>query len=144
MDNLTELQRSKCMSNIKRRDTKVEIVFRKAIWREGIRGYRIDVSLPGRPDIYFPKFELAVFIDGCFWHKCPQCYSEPKSKKNYWLPKIKNNVDRDRKNEKRLKDMGIIVIRYWEHEIKNELSKTIEKFINSFKEIKSKYEKRIT
>lgn len=140
MDNLTEAQRSKCMSHIKRRDTKVEVIFRKAIWNQGIRGYRIDVNLPGRPDIYFPRYEIAVFIDGCFWHKCPECYSEPKSNKEYWLPKIERNASRDRINEEKLNDLGIIVIRFWEHEIKKDLDKTIAKFNNLLTEIKSKYE----
>jgi len=140
MDNLTEIQRSKCMSHIKRRDTKVEVIFRKAIWNQGVRGYRIDVNLPGRPDIYFPKYKIAVFIDGCFWHKCPECYSEPKSNKEYWLPKIDNNVNRDRKNEKKLKDLDIVVVRYWEHEISNDLDKIVREFIRLFADIKSKFE----
>lgn len=144
MDNLTKNQRKKCMSHIKRRDTKIEVVFRKAIWNRGVRGYRIDVNLPGKPDIFFPKYKIAVFIDGCFWHKCPLCYSEPKSNKEYWIPKIDKNVERDRRNEKELKDMGIQVFRFWEHDISKNLEGTIEKFVQSFTEIKADYLKKIS
>lgn len=132
MDNLTESQRSKCMSHIKRRDTKTEIIFRKALWNIGIRGYRIDVNLPGRPDLFFPKYKIAVFIDGCFWHKCPTCYVEPKSNKVYWIPKIENNVRRDRENEKKLGEIGIQVIRYWQHEVEKNLESTVNDFIKKY------------
>ena len=88
----------------------------------------MDAKLPGRPDLYFPKLMLAVFIDGCFWHKCPICYTDPKSNKDYWIPKIDKNVNRDKQNEILLKSKGIYVIRYWGHEVKNDLNKIADKF----------------
>lgn len=135
MDNLTQKQRSRCMSRIKRKDTKAEIIFRKALWENGIRGYRIDVNLPGRPDIYFSKLKLAIFIDGCYWHKCPQCFSEPKSNKKYWIPKIERNAERDKLNEKKLKENNIFVIRYWEHDVKKNLNKIINDFLAVYKSL---------
>lgn len=138
MDNLTPAQRAKCMSLIKRKDTKAELVFRKAIWNKGIRGYRIDVNLPGRPDLFFSRYKLAVFIDGCFWHKCPKCFVKPKTNQNYWLPKIERNVERDRECEKELDKMGITVIRFWEHDVKKNLDQVIEEFNQKYDEITNK------
>ena len=138
MDNLTPAQRAKCMSKIKRKDTKAERIFRKAIWHKGIRGYRIDVNQPGKPDLFFPRIRLAVFIDGYFWHKCSECFVKPKSNQDYWLPKIERNVERDRENENKLEKMGIEVIRFWEHDIKKNLDQIIEKFVEKYEEIKNK------
>jgi DNA mismatch endonuclease, patch repair protein len=138
MDNLTSAQRAKCMAHIKRKDTKAEIVFRKAIWHTGTKGYRIDVNLPGRPDLFFPRYKLAIFIDGCFWHKCPECFVKPKSNQDYWLPKIERNVERDRENEIELRKKGIKVIRFWEHNINKNLDSIIEEFVEKYEEIKNK------
>ena len=69
---------------------------------------------------------ICIFVDGCFWHRCPKCYKEPKSNKDYWLPKIEKNVHRDKEQNKYLKKNGWVVIRVWEHELKN-LDKTIKK-----------------
>lgn len=78
-------------------------------------------KIEGNPDILiYPK--TVVFINGCFWHKCPKCYKEPKSNKKYWLPKIEANVKRDRKNQRLLRKKGYEVIVIWEHEIKNKSS----------------------
>lgn len=120
--------RSKVMSRIKSKDTSPELILRKALWKRGCR-YRIHYGLPGTPDIVFIGKKVAVFIDGCFWHKCPKCYVEPKSNKNYWLSKIKKNVGKDKKNNKTLEEMGWKVIRLWEHEVKKDLNKSVEKII---------------
>lgn len=124
-DVLTEEQRSLCMSSIRSKNTKPELLLRKALWANNIRGYRIKNSLPGKPDLYFPKKKVAVFIDGCFWHKCPKCYVAPKSNKKYWLPKIERNAERDKKITKKLKREGFIVIRLWDHEIKENIKKCV-------------------
>ena len=72
-----------------------------------------------------------VFLQGCFWHKCSKCYKEPKTKKKYWLPKIQNNVKRDRNNTKILKTEGFNVLKVWEHDIKRNFDKTFEKIIKN-------------
>lgn len=123
MDTLTKKQRSHCMSQIKSRDTKIELIFRRYIWCRGLRNYRIKNKITGRPDIYFPKKRIAIFIDGCFWHQCPKCFIKPKSNNKYWDDKIKNNVQRDKKINSELKKQKISVLRFWEHEITSNIEK---------------------
>ena len=123
MDNLTKKQRSLCMSHIKSKDTAVELRFRKYIWGKGMRGYRVKNEIAGKPDLYLPKARIAVFVDGCFWHKCPKCFIRPKSKNKYWDSKIKNNIKRDKKINSSLKKQGVLVVRFWEHEIKEDIYK---------------------
>ncbi len=115
-DVLSEKQRSYCMSKIKGRDTKPELIIRKLLWSKGYR-YRKNNKLPGKPDLVFTSAQVAVFIDGCFWHRCPIHYVAPKTRAMFWEAKIQGNVDRDRRNNYALKDMGWKVIRFWEHQI---------------------------
>src|SRR5262245_58666688 len=82
-DVLTPAQRSRCMSHIKGKDTKPELLLRKALWRLGLR-YRLHAKIPGRPDVVFPKAKVAVFIDGCQWHCCPIHFVRPKSNQEFW------------------------------------------------------------
>jgi len=122
MDKLSEHQRSHCMSQIKAKNTKPELLFRKYIWSKKIRGYRVNTKIHGKPDLFFPKKNIAIFIDGCFWHKCPTCFRAPKSNKKYWRGKIKRNVERDLETDVILSEKGINIIRFWEHEIVNEIN----------------------
>jgi DNA mismatch endonuclease (patch repair protein) len=115
------------MSRIRGKDTAPEIKFRKLLWAEGIRGYRIHFNLPGKPDIVFTKKKIVVFIDGCLWHKCPVCFQEPETRKEFWMKKIQSNVDRDIRNNQNLTADGWIVIRIWEHEIRKEPDRVLEK-----------------
>lgn len=120
MDVLSKKQRSYCMSQIRPKSTKAEVSLRKAIWSAGIKGYRLHPEkVPGRPDIYFAKRKVAIFVDGCFWHECPKCFIKPKTNKKFWNEKIRQNKTRDQETNKELKKSGIKVIRIWEHEIKN-------------------------
>ena len=122
-------QRSRNMAAIKGKNTKPELVIRKELHRLGFR-YRIHYSaLPGKPDLVFPKYKAVIQIHGCFWHKCPKCFNKPKTNKKYWLPKIENNVKRDRKNSRILKKEGYKVIRIWEHEIKKDFYKVLTKIV---------------
>ena len=86
--------------------------------------------------MFFTKKKIALFIDGCFWHKCPKCFIKPKSNLKFWNEKIKRNVLRDKKINKKLKSDKITVIRIWEHEIKKDLDRAYLKF-------KKIYEKKI-
>ena len=109
------------------KDTKPEIEFRKFIWSKGIRGYRLHSKLRGKPDLYLGKLKIAIFIDGCFWHKCPVCFKKPKSNKKYWVSKIRKNVERDLDTDIKLEKEGIRVLRFWEHEIETNIGKCFNK-----------------
>lgn len=116
---ITKKQRSSNMSHIRSKDTKPEIRLRKALWKQGIR-YRKNFSvLPGKPDIAITKCKLAVFVDGEFWHG----YDWANNKNNihthreYWIPKIEKNMERDKRVDKELKKMGWKVIRFWSKEV---------------------------
>src|ERR1041384_312619 len=88
-----------------------------ALVRSGIRGWVTHVNLPGKPDIYFPKKKIAVFLDGCFWHGCQRCGHIPKTNSLFWATKIKRNRQRDQKNARLLRGQGVFVIRAWEHSL---------------------------
>ena len=125
-DVLTSEQRKFNMSRIRGKNTGPEVRLRKLLWSQGVRGYRIHYNLPGKPDIVFTKKKIAIFIDGCYWHKCPVCFQEPETQKEFWMKKIQSNVDRDKKVNEQLKGEGWNVIRIWEHEIRKNPSLVIE------------------
>jgi DNA mismatch endonuclease, patch repair protein len=111
--------RSANMKANRRTDTKPELALRSALHAMGYRyrkDYRLD--LPARrvrPDIAFTSRKVAVFVDGCFWHACPQHGSKPKNNEWYWSPKLQKNVERDRAADAALAEAGWIVVRLWEH-----------------------------
>lgn len=112
------------MSKVKGKNTKIEIIFRTYLWSRGIKGYRANnYKIFGKPDIFFGRKKIAVFVDGCFWHKCPICHSIPKSNFGFWDEKLNKNVERGRKVNNILKEKGIKVIRIWEHELENNIEK---------------------
>ncbi|MFB9055392.1 very short patch repair endonuclease [Mariniflexile ostreae] len=119
----TTKKRSKIMGRIKSKNTKPELLFRKALWAKGIR-YRIhSEKLPGKPDISIKKHKLAIFIDGEFWHgyHWDERKLQLKSNRDFWTPKIERNMQRDREINLELATLGYTVFRFWEHEIKKEL-----------------------
>ena len=103
----------------RRRDTRPELVVRRALHARGLR-YRVDYPLPfdrrRRADIAFTKQHVMVFIDGCFWHSCPEHGTSPKQNADYWLPKLERNKARDEDTTRRLVEDGWTVLRFWEHE----------------------------
>lgn len=116
VDVLTPVQRKYCMSRIRGKNTKPEIVLRKLLWSAGYR-YRLKSRLPGKPDIVFPRHKLAVFVDGCFWHGCPKHAVMPKTNRTFWREKLSRNMQRDREVNVQIRKMGWRVVRIWEHEI---------------------------
>jgi DNA mismatch endonuclease (patch repair protein) len=126
VDTFNKELRSEIMSKIHSKNTRLEIKFRKILWKRGLR-YRIHYRLIGKPDIVFVTKKIAIFLDSCFWHKCPYHFREPKSNKKYWVPKMEKNSIRDKKVTRLLKKEGWVVLRFWEHEIKNDLDDCIEK-----------------
>ena len=101
-------------------DTSPEILLRSALWKSGIRGYRKHLQhLPGRPDVAFPRHRLAVFIHGCFWHRCPKCnILIPRTNTSYWEEKLRRNVERDQRVFGHLEQLGWRTMRLWECEIR--------------------------
>lgn len=123
-DVLTKKQRAYCMSKIKGRDTKPELLLRKALWQLGYR-YRLRSGLPGKPDIVFVGLRTVIFVDGCFWHKCPDHFTPPTTRASFWQAKIDANVERDYTSNEALGSQGWRVIRIWEHEIKSSLEDSV-------------------
>src|SRR5262245_58811764 len=111
------LTRSEQMARIRGRNTTPELLLRRLLWEAGLR-YRLHAKTPaGRPDIAFPQSRVAVFIDGCFWHGCPDHYVRPRSSSEFWSRKLAENVRRDATQTRRLEALGWRVCRFWEHEI---------------------------
>lgn len=135
-DILSPSQRKLNMSHIRGKNTGPEIKLRKLLWTRGVRGYRIHYNLPGKPDIVFTKKKIVIFVDGCFWHKCPICFQEPDTRKEFWMKKIGTNVDRDLKITKQLQEEGWTVLRFWEHEIRKTPDDVVEKIIQRLKSAK--------
>lgn len=121
----TTKQRSKTMAKIKGINSKPELLLRKALWKENIR-FRIHrKDLLGRPDLVIEKYQLAIFIDGDFWHGYEWQKRKPKTNQQFWIPKIERNMQRDQFVNHSLQAMGYVVMRFWEHEIKQNLSACI-------------------
>lgn len=107
------------MSAQRRRDTKPEIALRRELHRRGLRYFVDRAPVKGvrrRADLVFPRRKVAVFVDGCFWHSCPQHATFPKNNAQWWTDKLAANVVRDRDTDARLAEQGWTVIRIWEHE----------------------------
>jgi DNA mismatch endonuclease (patch repair protein) len=102
-----------------RRVSGAEVKFRRALWAAGARGFRRGERLPGRPDVVFPRLRLAVFVHGCYWHRCPTCnLALPKANREFWRAKFAANVSRDRRVANALARTGWDVMVIWEHEIR--------------------------
>ncbi|HEU5063660.1 MAG TPA: very short patch repair endonuclease [Solirubrobacterales bacterium] len=117
------------MRRNRRRDSRPELALRRALHRSGMR-FRVDLPIRTeartvRPDIVFTRARLAVFIDGCFWHCCPQHGTSPKANPRYWRPKLARNVERDRLVDAALSAAGWSVLRAWEHEDPEEVANRV-------------------
>lgn len=112
-----------------RRDTKPELALRRELWHRGLR-YRVDVApirgLRRRADILFGRAMVAVYLDGCYWHSCPEHATVPKANREWWIAKLEANVQRDRDTDSRLTRAGWFVVRVWEHEAVVEAADRVE------------------
>lgn len=112
-----KLTKSEAMARVKGRDTRPELLLRRALWHRGLR-YRINKRVANtRPDLVFASARLAVFVDGCFWHACPLHGTRPATNGDFWRKKLLRNVERDADNTRTLVEAGWQVLRLWEHEI---------------------------
>lgn len=110
---------SAALRGSRKRDTRPELRLRSLLHRRGMR-FRVDRLVTAgdirvRPDILFSAARVAVFIDGCFWHQCPEHGNVPRRNQAYWVPKLRRNVERDKLVTSALMDQGWCVIRIWEH-----------------------------
>lgn len=124
--------RSDLMSKIRSKETKPEIKLRKFLWNLGIR-YRKNVKkLPGTPDIVISKYRLVIFVDGEFWHgyKWDEKKNKIKSNRDFWIPKIERNMQRDRFNNQLLNKNGWTVFRFWDTQIKKEFVNCLFRIID--------------
>ncbi|MCO7163062.1 very short patch repair endonuclease [Anaerostipes hadrus] len=140
MDVLTKEQRRKNMQNIKAKDTKIEIILRKALWKKGYRYRKNYNKLPGKPDIVLPKYKIAIFCDGEFFHgkdwDILRKKLENSNNSKFWINKIDHNRKRDDEINKRLFFEGWTVIRFWGEEIKkhtDECIRVVEETIFDYK-----------
>ena len=122
------------MSRVKNVHTAPEVAIRRALHRRGLR-YRVNMPLPGigkvRPDIVFTRVRVAVFVDGCFWHRCPEHGTSPKTNADWWRQKLDTNVERDRTTDTALVEAGWTVIRIWEHENATNAADRVEALLRS-------------
>ncbi|WP_299825933.1 very short patch repair endonuclease [uncultured Pontibacter sp.] len=115
---------SRYMRGNKSKNTKPELALRKALWSDGLRGYRVHwPKAPGKPDICYPSRKLAIFIHGCFWHQCPTCKPMlPKSNVTFWQAKFENNIKRDAKYKQLYREAGWQRIVIWECQLRQSMA----------------------
>lgn len=128
-DKLTPKKRSWNMSRIKGKDTKIEVEVRKYLFSKGYRFRKNDKRYPGKPDIVLPKYHVAIFVHGCFWHRHEGCKdaTTPKTRTEFWLEKFDKNVKNDQIKQEKLRELGWKVIVIWECELKRSFQKTMDK-----------------
>lgn len=119
---------SRRMAKVRQKGTSAELALRKELYRRGLR-YRVDYGVLKKPrrvaDVAFPGLKIAVFVDGCFWHGCPQHATWPKQNADFWRQKIEANRLRDADTNLRLLDSGWTALRFWEHESPIQAAETI-------------------
>lgn len=122
-DKLTAEQRHLCMSHIRSKDTKPEMIVRKYLFAQGFR-YRLhEKRLPGKPDIVMKKYHTVIFVNGCFWHGHEDCRyaTMPKTRTDFWTSKIEHNRKRDKEDNAALKELGWNVLTVWECQLKTKV-----------------------
>lgn len=132
-DDLTPEQRRRNMQAIRSKDTSIELALRKALWERGIRYRKNYKKLIGKPDIAITKYKIAVFCDSDYWHgyDWENRNQRIKSNRDYWVPKIERNMERDRGVTSALQSEGWLVIRFWEWQIKKHLDECVEEVLRA-------------
>ncbi|CAN7279931.1 very short patch repair endonuclease [Acidovorax sp. LjRoot117] len=132
----SSLETSRRMAKVKQKDTAAEITLRRELFRNGMR-YRVNFVVLEKPrrvaDIALPGLRIAVFVDGCFWHGCPQHATWPKQNAEFWRQKIEANRLRDADTNSRLLELGWTVLRFWEHESPVAAAAAVAQTVNAAK-----------
>ena len=119
-------QVSQQMKRMPRKNSGPEVRLRRELHSRGLR-FRVNLrGLPGTPDIAFTRAKIAVFVDGCFWHRCPRHGVLPKANRDWWREKLDRNVERDRRKDGELEDLGWLSIHVWEHDDPSTVADGIE------------------
>jgi len=121
------------MSAVRSKDSKIELAFRKVLWKAGYRYRKNANSYLGKPDVILKKHKTVVFIDSCFWHGCLYHCRLPHSNRAYWNAKIRRNKERDKEVTAYYKKTGWTVMRFWEHNIQNDIENCVKKIVRSIK-----------
>lgn len=124
--------RSRMMSGIQGKNTKPELIIRRALFREGFRYKLHDKKLPGKPDLVLPKYNAIIFIHGCFWHR-HEChlFKWPSTRPEFWKQKINRNVEVDAKNHRQLKNDGWYILTIWECALKGKTKRSLQDVVTS-------------
>ncbi len=132
MDSISPEHRSWNMSQIRGKDTKIEVNVRRYLFSKGFRFRKNDKRFPGKPDVVLPKYKTVIFVNGCFWHLHEGCKQGrlPKSNIRYWEEKLGKNVANDKRHNQQLIEMGWNPITVWECELKEDFEGTLETVIN--------------
>ena len=129
MDVSTDEQRHINMLHIRAKDTTPELLLRKALWHSGIRYRKNYKTLPGTPDIVITKRKIAIFVDGDFWHAKGHQDNpgeQIKSNREFWVKKLSRNVERDKEVDEELLNLGWLVLRFWESDIKRDVEQCVK------------------
>lgn len=130
MDRMTKEQRHRCMSRIRSKDTKPEILLRKKLWSMGIRYRKNYKKLVGRPDIAITRYRIAIFVDGDFWHgRDSRSLERIQTRHSYWVNKICRNKERDVEVNELLTSQGWLVLRFWATDIMADLDGCIRRIL---------------
>ena len=128
---------SRRMAAVRRKDTRPELALRRAVHRRGMRYFVDRAPLANdrrrRADLVFPRKRVAVFMDGCFWHGCPEHTRPPRTNEQWWAAKLRGNVARDRETDARLSAAGWRVVRVWEHEPVDAAAARVERAVRGKK-----------
>jgi len=124
-DTVSKKKRSEIMSRIKSKDSKIEILFRKELWKQGFRYRKNSTKHFGKPDVVLLKYKTVISIDSCFWHGCKKHCRIPVVRKKYWTEKITRNKKRDKEVLKYYKKQGWKIFRIWEHDLINKIDKIV-------------------
>ena len=133
MDFVTAEKRSEMMSKIRSKETSLEIGFRKVLWHSGIRYRKNPKGWFWKPDILIQKRKIAIFLDSCFWHGCPEHFTLPKTRQDFWETKIGKNRERDSLVTEYYEKKWWKVFRFWEHTLKRDMSKIALKIAEDIK-----------
>lgn len=136
-DKLSPEHRSWNMSQIRNKDTKIEVLVRRHLFTRGFRFRKNDKRYPGKPDVVLPKYHTVIFINGCFWHQHPGCKNSivPKTNVEFWTKKLNKNISNDARNIEKLKQQGWNVITLWECELEKNFSYEMEQLIRKLNDI---------